>query len=78
MKPVIDVRTDSATAEAVSAAMKLVVNYGYQRARQHMLEAGVQPAIAERMLLIRYDRRRGGGAFHAKEFGVFRNTGGES
>ena len=67
MKTVIDVRTDSATAEAVSAAMKLIVDYGYQRARQHMLEAGVQPAIAERMLLIRYDRRRCVGLLPAGE-----------
>ena len=52
------VRTDSETAEAVSRAMKILAEYGYIRARAYFKEAGIRADLTERMLLMRYDRRR--------------------
>ena len=52
------VRSDSETAEVVSRAMKVLAEYGYVRARDFFKEAGIRTDLAERMLLIRYDRRR--------------------
>ena len=51
-------RTDSETSEAVSKGMVILAEYGHARARTYFKEVGIRADIAERMLLIRYDRRR--------------------
>lgn len=53
-----NVRTDSKTAEAVSQGMVILAECGHARARIYFKEVGIKADIAERMLLIRYDRRR--------------------
>lgn len=64
------VRRDAETAEAVSRAMKILAEYGYIRARAFFNEAGVRADLAERMLLIRYDRRRPAPVVPGHEEGV--------
>ena len=51
-------RIDHLTATAVSEAMFLLHTTGCSEACAHLKEVGVSPELVERMLLIRYDRRR--------------------
>ena len=51
------VRLDSLTAMSVSEGMRLLKAWGADEARSHMIKAHVKPEIAERMLLMGYDRR---------------------
>ena len=51
-------RLDHRTATAVSEAMLLLHNFGCSEAFAHLKEVGISPELVERMLLIRYDRRR--------------------
>lgn len=52
-----DVRTDTNTAGHITEALKLQTQYGYDFAQRHLLALGVDPALAIRLLSIRYERR---------------------
>ena len=53
-----DLRIDPETAAAVSEAMFILNEYGYARASAYFQEVGIGNELAQRMLLIRYDRRQ--------------------
>ena len=52
-----DVRTDSNTADHIAEALGLQAQYGFDFARRYLLSLGVDAALADRLLAIRYERR---------------------
>lgn len=52
-----DVRTDSNTADYIAEALRLQAQYGFDFARRHLLSLGVDAALTDRLLSIRYERR---------------------
>ena len=50
-------RRDLLTSQKITHALRLATEFGYDRARRHMEEAGIPRELATHMLLIRYDRR---------------------
>lgn len=51
-------RGELRTAAAISDAMQLLAEFGEERARTYLTECGVKCELVERIMLIRYDRRR--------------------
>ncbi len=58
MKRIIELREDGPTAAYVSDALRLQAQFGYEHAADYLRALGVDTELAQRMLGIRYDRRR--------------------
>ena len=54
----VDARTDLDTAGHIAKALQLQAHYGFDFARGHLLALGVDSALAQRLLAVRYQRRR--------------------
>ena len=53
----IERRFDDFTAKQIPLALDLAAQFGYERARKFLLDAGVPDALVRQILMIRYDRR---------------------
>ena len=58
MQQILDLRGDSKTAACISHALRLQALFGHERASSHLKAHGVEPALALRVLAVRYERRR--------------------
>ena len=54
---IIDLRGDAVTAAHVAEALQLQAAFGYEYARDYLLELGVEAQVAQHLLAIRYERR---------------------
>lgn len=70
----IDLRTDAEKAKQISQAISLLTEFGYERARQHLAAAGVEDLLAQKILLLRFDRRGATVAVPKSGVGVFRGS----
>jgi len=50
-------RRDLVTSQQITQALRLAAEYGYDRARRHMEQAGIPNELMTQLLLTRYDRR---------------------
>ncbi|MES2318529.1 MAG: hypothetical protein V4631_13670 [Pseudomonadota bacterium] len=55
---IIDLRNDEDTAARIAQALQLQAEYGFEYACEHLLAHGVNVQLAQRVLAVRYDRRR--------------------
>lgn len=58
MKRIIELREEGPTAAYISDALRLQAQFGYEHASDYLKALGVDTELAQRMLGIRYDRRR--------------------
>lgn len=58
MKRIIDLRNEGPTAAYISDALRLQALFGHEHACDYLKSLGVDTQLAQRVLEIRYDRRR--------------------
>lgn len=58
MNRIIELRDEGPTAAYISDALRLQAQFGHEHAAEYLKALGVDTALAQRMLGIRYDRRR--------------------
>ena len=58
MDRMIELREERSTSAYISDAWRLQAQFGPERAADYLRALGVEPALAQRMLGIGYDRRR--------------------
>ncbi len=58
MKPIIDARRDVKTAARISEALRLQSHHGHERAIAFLRSSGIDPQLAQRVLAVRFERRR--------------------
>ncbi len=58
MKPIIDARRDVKTAARISEALRLQSHHGHDRAIAFLRSSGIDPELAQRVLAVRFERRR--------------------
>jgi hypothetical protein len=58
MKRIIELRDEGPTAAYISDALRLQAQFGHEHAADYLKALGVERELAQRMLGIRYDRRR--------------------
>lgn len=71
MNRIVDLRFDDETARHVTQALQIQAECGYERARNHLEEAGVPEELALRVLSIRFDRRRTSAPMTRRSTGLF-------
>ncbi len=58
MKPAIDARRDVNTAARISEALRLQSHHGHERAMAFLRASGTDLQLAQRVLAVRFERRR--------------------
>jgi hypothetical protein len=75
MNRIPDLRIDAVTARHLADALQIQAEFGYDRARSHLAQAGVEPKLSQHLLSIRYDRRGSKASSRPKMTGFFSESG---
>ena len=74
MNPKTDLRVDTKTSAAISEAMNLLTEFGYDRAKAYLDAEGVGNMLSQNLLSLRFDRRRPTHARETTGVGIFRGS----